>query len=141
MSTSNSQDTSLLSLLRDVNFPVPIAQGPEFHKTFLINYLRRLWTKHHYMATAPFRCICSASPCSIQELLIALGLSKAEDIRLFSQRMECYSGNIGQNFPRWTKSSGVLKKASKSQKNSKNGRTSPSDSSKKGKIRSGLDGK
>lgn len=122
--TQNGPDISLLRQPLAATFPVPIAQDPEFHVTFLINYLRKLWTKHHYMDTAPFRCICSANPCCIQELLIALGISKSEDIRLFLRRMECYSGNIGENSPKWTKSSGVIKKKSKSQKNSRTGKTS-----------------
>ena len=125
----------------NVSFHVPIARDPEFHINFLSNYLKKLWTRHHYSATAPFRCICSENLCSILEFLRALNISSPEDMRLFLQRtgycLEEYLTNCGG----LTKSSGATKLESKSRKNSKSGRTSPSASLKKGRIRHGQDGK
>lgn len=137
----DSPDTSSLSSVRLASFSVPIARDPEFHISFLSNYLRKLWMKHHYTATAPFPCICSESPCSIQELLRALGISSKEDIRLFSQRMESCLEDISENSGRLIKSSGRTKKTSKSRKNLKTGKTSRSGSSKKERMSHGQDGK
>ena len=120
----DSQDISLSSLLQDVSFHVPIAQDPEFHTIFLSNYLKRLWKKHHYSGTAPFHCICSVNPCCIQELLKALGISREEDMRLFSRRMESFLNGSGKTLELSIKSSGLTKKASKSLESLKSGKTS-----------------
>ncbi len=141
MSTLDSQDTSSLKQLHDASFHVPIAQDPEFHITFLSSYLKKLWTKHHRSAAAPFHCICSANPCSIRELLKAFGISNSEDIQLFSQRTEYCLKDYLTNCGGLTKSSGVTSQTSKSRKRSKNGRTLPSASLKKGRISHGQDGK
>ena len=139
--THGSHVTSSSNQPHDAIFHVPIAQDPEFHVIFLINYLRKLWTKHHYMDTAPFRCICSASPCCIQELLIALGISKSEDIQLFSRRMECYLNDIGKTSDVSIELSGLTKKALKSLKSLKSGITSQSGSLKKERTSHGQYGK
>ena len=124
----NSQDTSLSTLHRIANFSVPIAQDPEFHINFLISYLQKLWTKHHYMDIVPFHCTCLENPCSILELLKSLGILKADDMELFLQRMgfclSDYFGNTNLNSEESTKSSGHIKKMSKSPKNSRNGKIS-----------------
>ena len=140
-STNDGHDTCSLRQLPHVNFPVPIAQDPEFHIIFLSSYLKKLWMKHHRSGVVPFHCICSANPCSIHEFLKALNISSPEDMRLFSLQtgycLESYTQNCGG----LTKSSGATKKKSKSRKNSKRGRTSPSGSSRKGRTRHGQDSK
>ena len=125
LSTATGQDICLSKPLVTANFPVPIARDPEFHITFLSNYLKKLWTRHHRSESAPFHCICSANPCSILEFLKALNISSPEDMRLFLQLtgycLESYTQNCGG----LTKSSGATKKKSKCRKNSKAGRTLP----------------
>ena len=117
-------DISLLKQPVTASFPVPIAQDPKFHVTFLSSYLKKLWTKHHRSGSAPFLCICSENHCSILELLKALNISSQLEIRLFLQRteycLEDYIGNCGGLI----KSSGRTKKKLKSPKNSKHGKTS-----------------
>lgn len=122
-------DISLSNLLQDANLPASIAQDPWFHVTFLSKYLKRLWRKHHYSDTAPFHCICSENPCFIQELMIALNISKDEDMRLFSQRMDSSLKSMLKPSKKLTKSSGRIKKKLRSQKKSENGEILPSDSS------------
>lgn len=120
---------SLSKRLLDASFHVPIAQDQKFHITFLSGYLKRLWTKHHYTATAPFHCTCSENPCFILELLRALNISNEGDIRLFSQRMESCLESMGLTLKESIKSSGPIKKVLRSRKKSKPGITSRSDSS------------
>lgn len=139
--TQPSQDTSLSNLLRGASCAVKVAHDPTFHVTFLSGYLKRLWTKHHYMGDAPFHCICSENPCFILEFLKSLGLSKDEDIRLFLRRTESLSEDILMSSKNATKSSGATKKASKSRKKSEGGGISPSASSRKGRICHGPAGK
>ena len=123
-STGNSQDTSLLRPQPLASFPVPIAQDPEFHITFLTRYLKKLWTKHHRSESAPFHCICSENPCFIREFLKALNISSPEDMQLFLQRTGYCLADYTNNCGGLTKSSGRTKRTSKSRKNSKRGKTS-----------------
>jgi len=117
-------DTSSSKQPQTVSFHVPIAQDPEFHITFLLGYLKKLWMKHHYTEKYPFHCTCLENPCSILELLKSLTILREEDMRLFLQRMEFCLDECITNCGGLTKSSGVTKKKSKSQKRSKRGKTS-----------------
>ena len=120
----NSLDTSSLNSQHDVNFPVPIAQDPEFHITFLLMYLKKLWMKHQATGNDLFRCTCSESPCSILVFLSALGISKKENIRSLSRLMDYYLTDTKKNLEKLTRLSGPTKKVLKSRKNSKRGKTS-----------------
>lgn len=123
-STTSSPDISLLSSPHLAIFHVPIARDQKFHVRFLMGYLQRLWTKHHYTEKFPFHCTCSENPCYILELLKSLSILRDEDIRLFLQRMEHCLENTTNNSEKSTKSSGRIRRASKSQKNSGPGKTS-----------------
>lgn len=123
-STEHGHDICSSKQPPHVSLHVPIARDPEFHVTFITSYLKKLWTKHHYTDTAPFHCICSENPCSIQELLRALGISKSEDIRLFLQRTASCLDSISECSGRSIKSSGATKKKSKFRRVSGTGKTS-----------------
>lgn len=115
--TTSSQDISLSKRQQNVTFDVPIAQDPEFHVRFLLNYLLRLSMKHHGSDDAPSRCICSESRCSIHRLLRLLGISSVSNTRFYLQQMESYLENTSTPSNRSTKSSGRTKKKSKFRKN------------------------
>jgi len=122
--TNDGQDICSSKQQPPANFPVPIAQDPEFHITFLSSYLRKLWTKHHYSEDAPFHCICLENPCSIPELLRAFGIFNERDMWLFSRQTDYCLKIISGISEKSIKSSGATKKKLKSRKNSGDGKTS-----------------